>query len=271
MLSELAKAREREVADQARAGAVQSELARVTRLTTMGEMAATVAHEINQPLAAIVANGNAGLRWLKNKTPDLQEVEQSLKRIVKDGHRAGETIRSIRGMLRKTSQAKMPLDVNELVRGVVALAHNELAKHRVQVQTALSPGLPPVSADRAQLQQVMWNLIVNAAESMDSVVDRARLLKVRSEMHDDANVLITVEDSGIGIDPQHHNRIFEAFFTTKSSGIGMGLSICRSIVEAHGGTLSVSAGKPHGSIFRVVLPMAAHTTKDERQQLERAP
>jgi signal transduction histidine kinase len=271
MLSELAKAREREVADQARAGAVQSELARVTRLTTMGEMAATVAHEINQPLAAIVANGNAGLRWLKNKMPDLEEVEQSLKRIVKDGHRAGETIRSIRGMLRKTSQAKMPLDVNELVRGVIALAHNELAKHRVQVQTALSPGLPPVLADRAQLQQVMWNLIVNAAESMDSVVDRARILKVRSEMHDDANVLLTVEDSGIGIAPQDHNRIFEAFFTTKSSGIGMGLSICRSIVEAHGGSLSVSAGKPHGSIFRVVLPMAAHTTKDERQQLERAP
>ena len=166
MLSELAKAREREVADQARAGAVQSELARVTRLTTMGEMAATVAHEINQPLAAIVANGNAGLRWLKNKMPDLEEVEQSLKRIVKDGHRAGETIRSIRGMLRKTSQAKTALDVNELVRGVIALAHNELAKHRVQVQTALSPGLPPVLADRAQLQQVMWNLIVNAAESI---------------------------------------------------------------------------------------------------------
>ena len=174
-------------------------------------------------------------------------------------------------MLRKTSQAKMPLDVNELIRGVIALAHNELAKHRVQVQTALSPRLPPVLADRTQLQQVMWNLIVNAAESMDSVVDRARILKVRSEMHDDANVLLTVEDCGIGIDPQDHNRIFEAFFTTKSSGIGMGLSICRSIVEAHGGSLWVSAGKPHGSIFRVVLPMAAYTAKDERQQLERAP
>jgi signal transduction histidine kinase len=271
MLSELAGAREREAADQARAGAVQSELARVARLTTMGEMAATVAHEINQPLAAIVANGNAGLRWLKNRTPDLEEVEQSLKRIVKDGHRAGETIRSIRGMLRKTGQARTPLDVNELVPGVIALAHNELTKHRVQVLTALSPGLPHVLGDRMQLQQVIWNLIVNAAESMDSVVDRARILRVRSEMHDVSNVLVTVEDTGVGIDPQDHNRIFEAFFTTKSNGIGMGLSICRSIVEAHGGRLSVSPGKPHGSIFRVVLPVAAHTAKDERQQLERAP
>jgi signal transduction histidine kinase len=271
MLSELAGAREREAVDQARAGAVQSELARVARLTTMGEMAATVAHEINQPLAAIVANGNAGLRWLKNRTPDLEEVEQSLKRIVKDGHRAGETIRSIRGMLRKTGQARTPLDLNELVPGVIALAHNELTKHRVQVLTALSPGLPHVLADRMQLQQVMWNLIVNAAESMDSVVDRARILRVRSEIHDASNVLVTVEDCGVGIDPQDHNRIFEAFFTTKANGIGMGLSICRSIVEAHGGRLSVSPGKPHGSIFRVVLPVAAHTAKDERQQLESAP
>jgi signal transduction histidine kinase len=271
MLSELAKVREREAADHTRTGAVQSELARVARLTTMGEIAATIAHEINQPLAAIVANGNAGLRWLKNQKPDLDEVEQTLKRIVKDGHRAGETIRSIRGTLRKMGQAKVPLDVNELIRGVIALAHNDLAKHRVQVQTALSPGLPPVLADRIQLQQVLWNLIVNAAESMDSIMDRPRILRVKSEMHDAAHVRLTVEDSGVGIDPKDHNRIFQAFFTTKVNGIGMGLSICRSIVEAHGGTLSVSTGKSHGSVFRVILPMGAQTTKDERQQLERAP
>jgi signal transduction histidine kinase len=271
MLAELARAREREAADQSRTVAVQSELAHVSRLTTMGEMAATIAHEINQPLAAIVANGNAGLRWLKNRTPDLEEVEQTLKRIVKDGHRAGETIRTIRTTLRKSGQLKTLLDVNELVRGVIAVANNELAKHRVQVQTALAPGLPDVLADRVQLQQVMWNLIVNAAESMDTVIDRARLLQVKSEMNDAASVVLTVEDSGVGIDPRHCNRIFEAFFTTKSNGIGMGLSICRSIVEAHGGMLSTSAGHPHGSIFRVVLPVAAVTENEEQQQFERSP
>jgi signal transduction histidine kinase len=269
MLAELARAREREAADQSRAVSVQSELARVSRLTTMGEMAATIAHEINQPLAAIVANGNAGLRWLKNRTPDLEEVEQTLKRIVKDGHRAGETIRTIRATLRKTGQLKTLLDVNELIRGVIAVANNELAKHRVQIQTALAPGLPEVLADRIQLQQVVWNLIVNAAESMDTVTDRARLLQVKSEMHE-AGVVLTVEDSGVGIDPRHHNRIFEAFFTTKSHAIGMGLSICRSIVEAHGGMLSMSPGHPHGSIFKVVLPVAAVTEKEE-QQLESSP
>jgi signal transduction histidine kinase len=172
--------------------------------------------------------------------------------------------------LRKTGQVKTLLDVNELVRGVIALASNELAKHRVQVQLALAPGLPQLLAERIQLQQVMWNLIVNAAESMDAVTDRPRLLQVRSGMHDAASVVVTVEDSGVGIDPRHHNRIFEAFFTTKSNGIGMGLSICRSIVESHGGSLSASPGHPHGSIFSVVLPVAAVAAKEE-QQLERSP
>jgi signal transduction histidine kinase len=271
MLAELARAREREVADHTRAAAVRSELARVSRLTTMGEMAATIAHEINQPLAAIVANGNAGLRWLKNRTPDLEEVEQTLRRIVKDGHRAGETIRGIRATLRKTGQCTTLVDMNELVRGVIALASSELAKHRVRVETALAPGLPQVPADRDQLQQVIWNLIVNAAESMDTVTDRARLLGVRSETHDPASVVLTVEDTGVGIDPRHYDRIFEPFFTTKSNGIGMGLSICRSIVEAHGGCLSTSPGHPYGSIFKVVLPLAALTEEEEPQQFERSP
>jgi signal transduction histidine kinase len=271
MLAELAKAREREVADQSRTVAVRSELAHVSRLTAMGEMAATIAHEINQPLAAIVANGNAGLRWLKNRTPDLEEVEQTLRRIVKDGHRAGETIRGIRATLRKSGQSTTLVDMNELVRGVIALASNELSKHRVQVETTLAPGLPQVPADRAQLQQVIWNLIVNAAESMDTVTDRARLLGVRSETHDPASVILTVEDTGVGIDPRHNDRIFEAFFTTKSNSIGMGLSICRSIVEAHGGCLSTSPGHPYGSIFKVVLPTAALTEEEEPQQLERSP
>ncbi|HEX4826587.1 MAG TPA: ATP-binding protein, partial [Xanthobacteraceae bacterium] len=155
--------------------------------------------------------------------------------------------------------------------GVIALASSELAKHRVQVETALAPGLPQVPADRAQLQQVIWNLIMNAAESMDAVTDRARLLGVRSETHDPASVVLTVEDTGVGIDPRHYDRIFEAFFTTKSNGIGMGLSICRSIVEAHGGCLSTSPAHPHGSIFKVVLPVAALTAEEEPQQFESRP
>jgi C4-dicarboxylate-specific signal transduction histidine kinase len=260
MLAELAKAREREAAEQARAAAMRSELARVARLTTMGEMAAMIAHEINQPLAAIVANGNAGLRWLKGQTPDLAEVQATLGAIVKDGHRAGEIIGSIRAMLNKTAQTMVPLNINELVREVLALTHGELRNHQVRLQTELTAELPLVLADRVQLQQVILNLVVNAAEAMDAVADRARILRVSSEINGPASVVLTVEDSGTGIDPKDMDRIFDAFFTTKSHGMGMGLSICRSIIESHGGSLSASLGDPHGSVFRAVLPTAGPGT-----------
>jgi signal transduction histidine kinase len=256
MLAELAKAREREVAEQAHAAAMRSELARVARLTTVGEMAAMIAHEINQPLAAIVANGNAGLRWLKGQTPDLAEAQATLGAIVKDGHRAGEIIGSIRAMLKETAQTKVPLDINELIREVLALTHGELRNHGVRLQTELTVELPLVLADRIQLQQVILNLVVNAAEAMGAVTDRARILRVSSEINDPASVLLTVEDSGTGIDPKDMDRIFDTFFTTKSHGMGMGLSICRSIIESHGGSLSASSGDPHGSVFRAVLPTA---------------
>jgi C4-dicarboxylate-specific signal transduction histidine kinase len=256
MLAELDKAREREAADQARTSAMRSELARVARLTTMGEMAVTIAREINQPLAAIVANGNAGLRWIGGQTPDLEEVQATLGRIVKDGHRAGEIIGSIRAMLKNASQTKVPLDVNELVREVLALTHGELKNHGVRLQTGLSLGLPRVLTDRVQLQQVILNLVLNAAEAMSAVADRPRILRVSSEINDPASVLLTVEDSGTGIDPKDMDRIFDAFFSTKSHGLGMGLSICRSIIESHGGSLSASSGNPQGSVFRAVLPTA---------------
>jgi signal transduction histidine kinase len=234
--------------------AAQAELARATRFTAMGQMAASIAHEINQPLAAIVANGNAALRWLANTTPDLDEARAALKRIVNDGHRASEVIGSIRAMFKKDSQEKASLDVNQLIREVLVLVHAELQSQRVSVHTELMEDLPQVLADRVQLQQVIMNLTMNAVEAMGSITNRARVLRVKSEVDESHDVLMTVEDSGTGIDPKDINRIFDAFFTTKYHGLGMGLSICRSIIEAHNGRLWASPGVHHGSVFHLALP-----------------
>jgi signal transduction histidine kinase len=263
MLAELAAAREREAVDQARTSAMQSELTRVARLTTMGQVAASIAHEINQPLAAIVANGNAGSRWLAIATPNLDEARAAFKRIVTDGHRAGEVIGSIRSIFRKDDQGRAPLDVNELIREVLRLMHVELRNERVSTRTELINELPKVSGNRVQLQLVVRNLIINAIEAMSSVTDRGRVLHVKSEFFGPSGVLVAVADSGPGIDPKSTDRIFDAFFTTKPRGMGMGLSICRSIVEAHGGKLSASPDHPHGSVFQAVLP-AAYLVNDER-------
>ena len=234
--------------------AAQAELARATRLTAMGQMAASIAHEINQPLAAIVANGNAGLRWLANTTPDLDEARWALKCIVNDGHRAGEVIGSIGAMFKKDSQEKTSLEVNQLIREVLVLVDAELQNQRVSVHTELMEELPRVLGDRVQLQQVIMNLIMNAVEAMGSTTNRARVLRVKSEVDESHDVLMIVEDSGTGIDPKDINRIFDAFFTTKSRGLGMGLSICQSIIEAHNGRLWASPGIHHGSVFHVALP-----------------
>src|SRR5262245_37416945 len=247
MLAELAAARDREITEQA-------ELARADRLVTIGAMTASIAHEINQPLAAIVTNSNAGLRWLSNATPDLEEVRSALKRISKDGHRASEVIGSIRAMFKKEAQHKALYDVNDIVQEVLALVQGELKKQRVSVRTELGASLPPVLADRVQVQQVVLNLMNNAIDAMAPVTDRARVLKVRSGMHNGRGISLTVEDSGTGIDPKDADRIFDAFFTTKTNGTGLGLSICRSIIEAHGGRLSAAPAAPHGSVFEVVLP-----------------
>jgi signal transduction histidine kinase len=254
MLAELARAREREIAEGLRKVATQAELARVARLTTMGEMTASIAHEINQPLAAIVANANAGLRWLGNAAPDLGETQAALKRIVTDGHRASEVIGSIRAMFKKDDQAKAPLDVNELIREILALMHGQLESHKVSLRTELTHALPQVAANRVQLQQVILNLAMNAVEAMDMVTDRRRVLRICSDPHNPPGVLVRVEDSGTGIAAENINRIFDAFFSTKTSGMGMGLSICRSIIEAHGGRLTAVSAQPHGSVFEVFLP-----------------
>ena len=232
----------------------QTELARVTSLTAAGQMAASMAHEIKQPLAAIVTGGSAGLRWLSKPTPDLQEVRAVLESIVSEGHRASQVIDGIRAMFRNDSREKASLDVNEVIREVIALLHSELQNHQILVQTELISQLPPVLADRVQLQQVVANLVANAIEAMDTVADRARTLRVKSVIGEPDGVLIMVEDSGPGIDPENADRIFHPFFTTKSQGTGMGLPICRSIIEAHNGRLSVRPAADRGSVFEISLP-----------------
>jgi signal transduction histidine kinase len=230
------------------------DLARVMQMTAMGEMAASIAHEINQPLGAIVSNGNAGLRWLAIAEPDLEEARAALKRIVADGHRASEVISSIRSMFKKDGQVTAPHDVNELVREVLRLVRGEVAGHGISVRTELSGELAPIPVNRVQLQQVIANLVMNAVDAMSAVVDRARVLRVRTAVDASHQLLITVEDTGTGIDPGDFDRIFDPFYTTKSHGMGMGLAICRSIIEVHGGRLTVKRGEPDGSVFQVRLP-----------------
>ena len=219
-------------------------------------MAASIAHEINQPLAAIATSGKAGLRWLERATPDLDEAKASLKRIVSDAGRTNQIIAGIRAIFKKGGEEKVPLDVNEVTREVLTLVHRQLQSNRVFVRTDLAGGLPPVLADRVQLQQVIVNLITNAIEAMGSVTDRERVLRVASEFREPQQLLLTVEDSGIGIDSKDMDQVFDRFFTTKKDGMGMGLAICRSIVEAHNGRLWAEPAEGHGSVFRLQLPAA---------------
>ena len=232
----------------------QAELARVARLTTLGELIASIAHEINQPLAAIVVNGNAGLRWLERATPDVDEARAAFTRIVYDGRRAGEVIESIRAMFKNVDQEKTPVDINKLVRDMLGLMLGELRSNQVSVETRLDDNLPDVRGNQVQLQQVILNLIRNAIEAMNSVTDRARVLRIGTEIHVPDGVLVSVEDSGTGLSPKDIERIFDSFFTTKPQGTGMGLSICRSIIEGHQGRLWASSGIDHGAIFNVLLP-----------------
>ena len=247
-----------DITDRKRAEAASrdalSELARVARLTTMGEMTASIAHEINQPLGAIVANGSAGLRWLSNPTPDLEEARASLKRIVNDGHRASQVIGGIRAMLKKGSSKKEPLDINELVRDVLLFTRGEIESQGIVVRNELKENSSQIWVDRIQLQQVVLNLVMNSIDAMAAVNGRARVLKLSSGQDGISSVTLRVEDTGAGIDQNVISRIFEAFFTTKANGMGMGLSICRSIVAAHGGRLSFTPGVSHGSVFCLELP-----------------
>lgn len=234
----------------------QTEIARVSRLATMGAMVASIAHEIRQPLAAVVANSHAGTRWLEKDEPTLSEARAALKSIGEDGHRANEVISSISAMFKKNANKRVPVDINGLVSDVLNLSRGELRSRKIALSTNLAADLPRISADPVQLREVLLNLIMNGAEAMSTTAENLRALAVGSRL-ETSEVTITVEDSGAGIDATNADQIFEAFFTTKPTGMGMGLAICRSIIAAHDGRLWASPGNSCGAIFHVVLPVGA--------------
>jgi C4-dicarboxylate-specific signal transduction histidine kinase len=233
----------------------QSELARVTRVTTLGEMSASIAHEVGQPLAAIVTNGEACLRWLEHRPPQPEEVRSSVVRMIGEGRRATEIVRRIRTLARKDTGQKTPLDLNDVVNDVVSLTQREVLNHQVPLRVRLAPLLPPVLGDRVQLQQVLINLVMNGIQSMERATGWARELAIETRQTADGHVLLAVRDCGTGLDAQHADRLFEAFFSTKPHGMGMGLSICRSIIEAHGGRIHAFNNEGgHGATFQCTLP-----------------
>jgi C4-dicarboxylate-specific signal transduction histidine kinase len=233
----------------------QAELARVNRLSALGVLAASISHEVNQPLAAVVANADACAMWLEMEPPNLEEARMAVDSIAREGTRASAVVRRIRGMFAKAAPETAGLNINELIEEVCALVQVELAKNQVVLRTELSGGLPTVMADRVQLQQVLVNLVQNAIEAMNGIVDRPRSLVIRSEMPSAGQLLVAVQDSGVGINPAVQKRIFDAFFTTKAQGMGMGLSISQSIIEAHGGRLWASANGGPGTTFQFTLPI----------------
>lgn len=228
--------------------------ARENRMMAMEALSASIAHEVNQPMASMVTNANAGLRWLGRKSPDLEETRATLKRIVSDGHRAGKVIEGIRSMYKKSAQERVPLNLNQLVGEVLRRSQREAQLGRVSVEAELDERLPLITGNPIQLQQVVSNLVANAIDAMGSVTGRSRVLCVKSGRQAPGSVLVSVRDSGTGLDPENKDRIFEPFFTTKSDGMGMGLMFCRSIVEAHGGQLWATDNVPHGTIFQFTLP-----------------
>jgi PAS domain S-box-containing protein len=231
-----------------------AELARVTRVVTMGELAASIAHEVNQPIAGMVMNGNACLRWLAGDSPNLDEARENARRIVRDGKRAGEVIARVRALATKTATEKVRLDINELTGEIIALARSEINRNGVTLRTEYASDLWPVLGDRVELQQVLLNLIMNGVEAMRAVGERPRDLVIRTQNDDADQVRVTVRDSGIGLDPQSIERIFDAFYSTKHGGMGMGLSISRSIVEHHGGRLWAVTNDGPGATFHFTVP-----------------
>jgi two-component system, LuxR family, sensor kinase FixL len=246
---------ERKRAEEALSKA-QTELAHITRVMTMGELAASIAHEINQPLAAVVTNGSACIRWLTRSQPDLEEARDAVQRIIRDGKRASEIIARIRALLKRAAANRVPLDINEVIQETMALAGSEAQRRRVSLRTDFAANLPSVLGNRVQLQQVILNLMMNGIEAMSSVSDGSRQLLIKTQSDDSQKVLISVTDSGIGLDPKRAEHLFEAFFTTKTEGMGMGLSISRSIIEAHGGRLWATPNAGPGATFQFTVPIS---------------
>jgi NO-binding membrane sensor protein with MHYT domain len=232
----------------------RSDLAHMNRATTMGELTASLAHEVNQPLAAVVTSANACLRWLTGDPPDLEEARAAANRIAKEALRAAEIVSHVRLLFQKGTPQRGPVDVNELIGEMMVLLGNEIARQSISVRTELAPDLPPIMGDRVQLQQVMMNLITNSIEAMKAA-DEPRELAVKSQRADPGEVLVCVSDTGVGLPPEQTEQIFRAFFTTKPHGTGMGLSISRSIIEAHGGRLWAAENSTRGASFHVTLPM----------------
>ena len=233
---------------------VNTMLAHINRVATAGELSSSIAHEIRQPLAAVIAHANAGVRWLTKETPDIDEALAALRAIVKDGQRVGEVIESVRSMYTRTDQERVRVDLDDLVQNILGLTRADLSKQQIVVQTELTKPLPLVIGHEGQLQQVILNLIRNAAEAMQLVSGRPRILSVKTGPHDPDKVLLSIADTGTGIDPKDIDRIFQGFYTTKPEGMGMGLAICRSLIDAHDGQLWASSGVDQGSVFNILLP-----------------
>jgi signal transduction histidine kinase len=233
----------------------ETELSQVARVTTMGELTASIAHEVNQPLAAIVTNGNACLRWLSAAPPNFDEARQAIGRIIRDGNRASDVIARIRNLLRRGEQVARRLDMNEIVREIVALTQSEASRRGASLTTELAAGLPAVTGDRVQMQQLLLNLVINALDAMSGITGRPRVVRIRTAVPEAKSILVAVEDSGAGLEPGQMARLFDAFYTTKPEGLGMGLSISRSIVEAHGGRLWAVANEGPGATFQFTLPI----------------
>jgi signal transduction histidine kinase len=230
-------------------------LSRAIQTATVGEFAASIAHEINQPLAAVVTNGQACLRWLAAQPPGMAKAQEAAERIVRDGKEAGEVVRRIRALFKQAAVEKIELDLNEVIVEVLHLLNGEITRRRIAVETDLDQDLAPVAGDRVQMQQVVFNLLLNGIEAMEPVVDRPKKLFICSKRPSPEAVLVEVRDSGTGLkDP---DRIFEAFFTTKDNGMGMGLAICRSVIDAHRGRLWAASGEGAGTTFSFTLPARA--------------
>jgi PAS domain S-box-containing protein len=248
-----------DVTERRRAEEERQALAHANRITTMGQLTASIAHEVNQPIAAVVTNAQAALRWLNMQPPDPEEVQQALDRIVRNGRRADDVIGRIRALVAKAAPQKDRLDINDTIREVIALTRSELHRNGTSLQTQLADGLPLVPGDRIQLQQVMLNLILNAVEAMSGSDEGSRELLISTEEDGANGVRIAVRDWGPGLKPESLDRLFDAFYTTKPGGMGMGLSICRSIIEAHGGRVWATPNLPQGAAFRFTLPQQGQT------------
>jgi C4-dicarboxylate-specific signal transduction histidine kinase len=248
--------RERQRAEEALQKS-QAELAHITRVMTLGELMASIAHEVNQPLAAVVTNAQVCLRWLALEAPRPDEARAAVERIVRASNRASEVIQRIRALVKKSEPQMVALDINDVLHEAISLEQREMLNQRVSLRTELASALPPVLGDRVQLQQVVINLVMNALEAMAPVTDRPREMLIRSQRDDSNEVLVAVRDSGTGIDAEKSERLFNAFFTTKPTGMGMGLSISRSIIAAHGGRLWASPNADHGATFQFTLPSSS--------------